>query len=218
MAARFANSSSFGSTKGKLQARLHQARKNRRARNDPTSELFRTNKFTSASNPIDTDALFANRVLPISFAVELVRTDVGSTGIIFEFGSATRGIVAALDGDDLIFIAGAGTGTPNEGVAGLAEDILPALNKKYRLAFTTIPGTGLILAWVNGKLVIKEQSGDSSFGTGGWGDDGDGAVGDKAGTVNNRIGVGLDVTLADASLIGSLNVFNKQIPKIAISG
>jgi hypothetical protein len=193
------------------QAASFHSRERRRSHLDPSFELHGTHVFTSADNPIDTDVVFPGTLLePITFALELVRTDPASNGLLFEFGSSSRGIAAAIDGDDLI--VGAGSSVADDGVTITAVDALPREDLRHLVVVTAIPGTGLIAAWVDGQLVGRELAVAGNF-NGGWSDDGDGAIEDVAGTVISRIPVGQAVALTDAEVTRSVRAYFKQRPR-----
>lgn len=101
-----------------LQGLTYQRQQRRKALLDPARKMRRTHRFTTASTNVDTAGVFgstASRSQPVSFGFRLLRTGVAA-GLIFEFGSATRGVAAYLVGGDLIVAAGAGTGSADDGV------------------------------------------------------------------------------------------------------
>lgn len=129
---------------------LHRLRQRRRALMDPSSRLRRTHRFTVASTNVDTDDVFgstASRSQPVSFAFRLLRTGAAA-GLIFEFGSATRGVAAYVDGADLVVAAGAGTGSADDGVTLSITDAVPlasAATATLTLASNPVDGATIII-------------------------------------------------------------------------
>lgn len=190
------------------QAALFHARRARAGRLDPSRELFRTHRILAAGNPI-TDAEIPSKGRPTTFAFGLKRTDAGSTGVVFELGSATRGLAVALDGEDLVVAAGAAAVAT--GCDATCTAAFPAVDWFHRVVIAVDPNRGAINAWVDGQFAAAAVSTDGDFG-GDWADTADGALGDVEGDVITRIPVALRVTLADAE-VTPLEVFVGQLPR-----
>lgn len=121
---------SLNSVKGQVLA--FYKRRRRMALLDPASKLFRTHVFTTADDDIDTEAVFgddASRTQPVTFAFLLSRSGTGS-GVVFEFGSADRGVAVWIDGGDIGVAAGAGlAASTDDGADFVVEDALPLAGK-----------------------------------------------------------------------------------------
>ena len=207
--ARFLNRR-HGVNTARRQAWVYHNRERRSSLLDPSSDLFGTHDFSSSDNPIATGTSFpGSRLTPITFSVNVTRTASGSNGIIFEFGESARGMALAIDGGDLIAVAG---GNGDNAIVITASAAVPALNKAYNIVFSVLPGNGVGVLWVNGKQVGSVQAVNNSFG-GGWSSAADGAIGEVEGTVTTEIPASQRVTLVNARVNGELLVFNNQRPR-----
>jgi hypothetical protein len=107
-------------------------RRKRKALLDPASKLFRTHVFTTADDDIDTEAVFGDddsRIQAVTFAFMLSRSGTGS-GLVYEFGSADRGVAVWIDGGDIGVAAGAGlAASMDDGADFVVEDALPLAGK-----------------------------------------------------------------------------------------
>lgn len=101
--------------------------KHRLIRQDPSRRLSRAVRLTTADTNIATDELFGDadaRSKPVAFAFSLLRTGAAA-GLIFEFGSATRGGAVYVSSGTLVVVAGAGTGSADDGVTLSIANALP---------------------------------------------------------------------------------------------
>lgn len=191
---------------------LHAARERRKGLQDPAYGLFGVHVF-AAGAAVTASSSFpaAVRDRPATFAVSVVRTDAASSGLVFELGSSSVGIAAALDGPDLIVAAGAAAAS-DDGVTLTLTDALPGLDQTYRIVVAVVPGSGRLAVWIDGRLVDFATSVGEVLT--GWTDADDGAVGaTPEGTVLDRIAAPLQVAPSDFDLVSPLRVFVGQTPR-----
>lgn len=187
---------------------LYHHREARRGRHDPSGALYITARFDSGDNPIDTDAAFPDRGLPITVAMVVKRTAAGSNGLLFDFGGTTTGFAAYLDGADLGFAAGAAVGT--DGGLITVSSALPATSQNFRLVFTVVPGFGVMRVWIDGLIKGALETASMSA----WAGTGDGAIGDAgAGGTTARVPAPQAVTLANAAVVGPARFYYSQRPR-----
>lgn len=79
----------------------------------------------------------------------------------------------------------------------------------YRFVLSVVPNTGAVELFRDGQLVASGAAVNGEF-DGGWADDDDGAIGDAAGTVNDRVPGGSQITLAAAQIVGPVSVYLHQ--------
>lgn len=195
-------------------ASLYMQREYRKGRADPSYQLSGTHGFNQGSTGLDPALLFpTSRTSPITFRVDVKRSDDGSgtNGVVFEMGSATRGIALALDGSDIIFAAG-GNAAATDGATATAAGALLGIGNSYSIVCSAHPGTGVVKLWVNGDMKARDVSTDGDMGAG-WAATGDGAVGQIDGTITDRIPAGARVTLVDATILTPVKVFARQLPR-----
>ncbi|MCI0391685.1 MAG: hypothetical protein MOB07_23315 [Acidobacteria bacterium] len=193
------------------QTAYYYSRRRRKGLLDPASVLFTTHRYTTADTNINTATVFgdaASRTRPVTFAFALTRSGVGA-GIVFEFGSTTRGVAVWVSGNNVGVAAGTGTATPNNGVTLAATNALPATGQRFQFVLAINPGDGRVELWRNGLRVASGQSVAGTFG-GEWADTNNGAVGNLQGTVNDRVPVGERVALANVAIVGPLKVYLHQ--------
>lgn len=148
---------------------------NRQGRHNPIDGLSGTHSFAPDTAEIDPDVSFpGTRLRPITFAISVSRSDAASNGIVFELGSAARGLAVALDGPDLIVAVGEDAAS-DDGASVTIVDALPGLNQVYEIVVSVAPGLGALCVWVDGQLAGAALSVSGTFG-GGWSDAGLGAV------------------------------------------
>jgi hypothetical protein len=138
-------------------------------------------------------------------------TGASPNGLLFEFGDATRGLAAAIDGTDLIVGAGAAAAS-NDGVTVTASAALLENSTVNKIAVVVFPNTGTVNIWVNGDLVASDVSVSGDFG-GAWAADALGAIATKNGDAIDRIAGPQAVALADAEIVTEVEVYNKQHPR-----
>jgi hypothetical protein len=197
-----------GTFKG--QAAYYYSRRRRKGLYDPASQLFITHRYTTSDTNIATATVFPGtvRAAPVTFAFDLIRTGAAN-GIVFEFGSTTRGVAVWLNGNDLGVAAGTGTAAPTNGVTLNLTGALPATGARFRFVLAITPGNGRVELWRNGTLVAQGTASAGSFG-GDWADTDNGAVGAVQGTVNDRVPAGQRVALANTTIVGPLEVYARQ--------
>jgi hypothetical protein len=192
-------------------AAYYYARRRRKGLQDPTSQLFITHRFGVADTNIATGTVFPQsnvRSFPVTFSFELTRSGVGA-GVVFEFGSTTRGVAVWADGNNVGVAAGAGTGAPNNGVTLTATNGLPSTGRRFKFALTMTPGNGVVELYRDGDLISGGVAVANTF-NGEWADTDAGAVGNLQGTVNDRVPIGKRIALANVALVGQLKVFLRQ--------
>ena len=182
-----------------------------RERIDPTLRLMRSHSLAASSSNVETAAVFgddASRTQPVTFAFKLKRTGVGA-GLVFEFGSATRGVACYVSGADLIIVAGAGTVSANDGVTLTLTNALPLNGEPIKFVVSVTPGTGNVSVYQLGRKIGFANAVSGSF-AGAWADSAAGAVGNVQGASSNRVPGGSQVALSNVSMIGNLDVFLHQ--------
>lgn len=184
--------------------------KHRLIRQDPSRRLSRAVRLTTADTNITTADLFGDataRSKPVTFAFTLLRSGAAA-GLIFEFGSATRGGAAYVSSGTLVVVAGAGTGSADDGVTLSIANALPD-GKATKFVVTINPGKGTVKVWRRGTLIGQATAVNAGFG-GAWTDTAAGAVGNVQGAANNRVPGGSQVALANCQLVGGLDVYLRQ--------
>lgn len=187
------------------------ARERRKSLLDPTHRLFKTHSFALDATGLDTDVIFPDLNVRMTFGFKFKRTGAASNGVFFEFGSAARGIAAAIDGSNLYFVSGAGAGV-NDGVDLLSTGAVLAENVTYHLVCSILPGLGSANMWLNGQIAAAGHSVDRNFGVGS-SDNGNGRVGGVEATITTRIPAGQRATLVDAQIVSDLQVYSGQLPR-----
>ncbi len=197
------------------QATAFHLRENTRERRLPALGLDGTHRYTSADNPIDTDVVFPDTLLPITIRCRLSRPGASNPlGIVCEWGGGGAGGGIYMNGGNVGVFAGS-----NNAVTGCHIEVggvIPPTSAglvQYDIVGAWIPGTGVAALWVNGTLRGAAQSVDGDFGLVGWAGSDDGAIADVAGSVNSRIPAPAQVALVNVDLIGPVQVYYNQRPR-----
>ena len=114
--------------------------------------------------------LFPDRERPITLYTRIRILDNGGVhrGLIFEFGSATRGM-AAWVGDQTIGLTAGGLTTEQATATwDLGVELQPG--REFQLMFVVRPGDGRIHIFNRGRSLQAATASGGSFGTGGWAD------------------------------------------------
>lgn len=187
------------------------ARKRRKGRETIVSNLYKTSEYAPGQIGIPTGTVFPDRTVPFTFALRVLRTAVGSNGILFEFGGNTDfGIAAWINGDTLGFAAGANAG--DNGVSVEIPGAFPVVGQIFDVVLGVLPGLGQIRGWVEGARILEGQSVNQSF-NGPFAGTEDGAIGSVAVTVTDRVPVAQRVTLTNAQVAGDVFVYKGQRPR-----
>lgn len=195
-------------------ARLLAKARRRRAR--PDRGLHLTHLYGVGDSGFDVGDAFPDRSRPITVAVDVRRDGDSAIGTILDLGIAGRGIAlwigtnGANVGAAAGFASGEGGGTT--GVTLNAANVLAANTQVARLVFACIPGNGSARLWVNGVLAVHGAASGAAFSTD-WGDDGLAGIGEVQDTVSNRVPVLARVTLADASIVSDVRIYQGQTPR-----
>lgn len=172
------------------------------------AELFRTAEFLQSENPIVTSTVFPNRTGDVTFEVEISIDGVGSNGLVFEFGSSLTGAAIYINGSSISFSAG---DAANDGVTVTAAAGVPA-QQNFRIVAAVRAGTGEARLWVDGRLLGRGTAPNGKL-PNGWSGSASGAVGTFSGPVSARVPVPQAVALTNASVVGPLKVYMKQVPR-----
>lgn len=165
-----------------------QRRKRSRGMRTNTSELFRTAHLEEGV--LVTADLFPYRTGDVTFAFELSIDDLAApAGDVLMIGGAVY-LSVSISGTDLSFTAG-GAG----GVTITAAGVLSTV-RNYKIVVAVQAGTGEARLWVDGRLMARDGSGGQL--ASGWADSTSGSYG---------------TGLTDASAVGKLSVFMKQLPR-----
>lgn len=179
-------------------------------------ELYRTHRFVGAGvmpvATIDTDVVFPSPSLsrPVTFRSVIEITGPNPTGLVFEFGSDTRGCGLALVGAFIGFVAGGLTNESSFALFNAGGDPLVG----FRMDFTAAvdPGTGRVRVWRNGEELARDTSVDGDLG-GDWSDAGDGSFASiGSGTVHPSIVAGNQAPVG-FEVVEPLSVYVGQVPR-----
>jgi hypothetical protein len=164
--------------------------------------------------PLVTDDIFPDRSLPIMFQTRIRILTGVSQGLIFEFGSSTRGAAAWVEPNMIGIVAGNG-GVSNER-ASAVWDLGAALatSRIFQLTFVIVPGSGKVRVWDFGIRQANGVAVDNDFGPGDWADTENGSFASAlVGTVMADVPVGSRIAPSNFEVIEPLTVFNNQTPK-----
>lgn len=164
--------------------------------------------------PLVTADLFPDRSLPIMFQTRIRILAGVSQGLIFEFGSSTRGCAAWVEPNMIGIVAGNGA-VANERTsavwnlgAALAQDRI------FQLVFAVIPGSGRVRLWDFGIRRADGVAVDNDFGPGDWSDGADGSFASAVvGTVMADVPVASRIAPSNFEVIEPLRIFNNQMPR-----
>lgn len=203
----------FQTADGQLQAvRFHSRERRRSLAGVP--DMRRTHRVyggvAMAVSTVDTGAIFPDRSRLVTFHTAVRITGSNPIGLIFEFGSSTRGIALGIYQRFLSFGAG-GTSTEQALAsynnitnfpAGLEMDIVAAVR----------PGDGLVRTWVNGLELKRGAAAAGNLG-GDWSDSEAGSFASaSSGTVRGGF-TALDQAPSDFEVIEPLSVYMGQVPR-----
>ena len=192
-------------------AAYYHARRRRRGHQDPAHGLFGTHSFVEADSGFDVGDSFADRTVPITFAVEVERTAASAQGIIVELGNSTAGLAIWIlsGGTDIGACAG---DAGDDGVTLTASSVLVADGQSARVVFSVVPSTGEARLWVDGELQARGASVNSPL-PNGWSSDSAAGIGEVSGSATNRVPGGDKVSLANAVFVSPLRVYQGQKPR-----
>lgn len=119
---------------------------------------------------IATGDVFPDRERPITFRTA-VRFAAGlQAGMVFEFGSSTRGCALAVAPNGLLaFVAGEG-GNANSAAAVFDNGVTFPTGLELEIVAAIRPGDGRIRLWGNGRELARATAANGDF-NGGWADD-----------------------------------------------
>ncbi len=164
--------------------------------------------------PLVTDDIFPDRSLPIMFQTRIRILTGVSQGLIFEFGSSTRGAAAWVEPNMIGIVAGNG-GVANER-ASAVWDLGAALatSRIFQLTFVIVPGSGRVRLWDFGIRQADGVAVDNDFGPGDWADTENGSFASAVvGTVMADVPVGSRIAPSNFEVIEPLCIFNNQVPQ-----
>ncbi len=197
----------------RLQAILHAARARRRS-NAGAAGLFRTHLFRGSTAmavaDINTTAAFVDRNEPVTFRTAIRITGASPTGLVFEFGGATRGAGIGVLGAIIALTAGA-TGNAHA-TAVFTNPAAFEVGEEIQLLAAIDPGNGKVRLWGNnGKELARATAVDGSFG-GTWAGSDNGSF---AAIASGAVAVDLILSNqapVDFEVIEPLSVYNGSLP------
>jgi len=198
------------------QAALFYARERRKDRQG-FSQQPQTHRFIGsgamALTPIATGTVFPNRLTPITFQTRIQITANGGVhrGLIFEFGSSTRG-AAAWVGDQTIGLTAGGL-TTEQAVAtwDLGAELPPG--REFQLTFVMVPGTGEVAVLAAGRILARATASAGNF-NGDWADSADGSFATAlVGTVASGVPALSQIAPNGFTVIEALHGFVGTVPR-----
>jgi len=164
--------------------------------------------------PLVTASMFPDRSLPIMFQTR-IRIQAGvSQGLIFEFGSSTRGAAAWVEPNMIGIVAGNGV-VANERASAVWNlgAALPT-DRIFQLTFAIVPGSGRVRLWDFGIRRADGVAVDNDFGPGDWADAENGSFAEAVvGTVMADVPVASRIAPSNFEVIAPLLIFNNQMPR-----
>jgi len=202
-------------TAAQRQAALYRFRE-RRAAGAGFPALHQTHKFVGDGvlpvTGLDTGAIFPDRERPITIVTSLIITANAGVhrGLIFEFGSSTRGLAAWVGDQTIGFTAGGMGDHAATALYDLAAEL--PVGREFLLWLSVNPGTGTVWIHDHGNLLAKGQAVNASFGVGGWSDGGLGSFASaKNGTVAPGVPVASDQAPAGFAMRSPLRAYLGQL-------
>lgn len=198
-----------------FQQLLNQKRRKARAEFSPgfVTHLIRGSSSIPVT-PLVTDDLFPDRSLPITFQTRIRILGEVAQGLIFEFGSSTRGAAAWVEGTGIGFVAGDGDGEGlMRGTAFWDLEGTLETSREFQLTFAIIPGSGAVRLWNFGRREANGVATNNDFGPGDWADTENGSFASApVGTVMDTVPVGSRIAPSNFEVIQQLKIFNHQAP------
>jgi hypothetical protein len=188
----------------------HSRQRMKQQRGFPTAPI--THRFAIPTATIAA-SLFPDRERPITLSTRIRITENAGVhrGLIFEFGSATRGMAAWVGDQTIGFTAGGLTTELATATWDLGVELQPG--REFQLMFTALPGTGRINIFNRGKFLQAATASGGGFGTGGWADSEAGSFASAADTTTpDGVPVASDQAPAGFDVILPLTVLNGYVP------
>lgn len=187
----------------------HMAHRRADARRDPTRGMFRTHTLTGDFGP--SNVPFPVVRDPVTFRARVQRGASLPVGIILEIGGATTGAC--------IWIPSGGTGISacagNAGVNGAtvsAPNVIHAANQILDVVVAINSQAGKVGIWINGTHIATATS-DTVPMPSGWVGSNAGGVAIATGSVTSRVTGEEAVNLANASVLGPVSAYYRQLPR-----
>lgn len=196
------------------EAALYHSRERRRSLAG-IPELFRTHKFVGSTSigvkPIDTDVVFPDREQLVTFKTAVRFTNrVTAVGVVFEFGSNTRGCALVVGAPNMVLIGAGGAGT-NQAAAIYGGGF--ATGAVWELVAAVRPGDGRVRLWANGVEIARATASAGTMGTGGWADGTDGAFAASAAGPLPALVNSANFAPFGFEVIEPLSVYMGQVPR-----
>ncbi len=166
-------------------------------------------------SPLVTDDIFPDRSIPIQFQTRIRILAGVSQGLIFEFGSSTRGAAAWVEPNMIGIVAGNGA-VANERVSAVWDlGAALATSRIFQLTFVIVPGSGRVRLWDFGIRRADGVAVDNDFGPGDWADTENGSFASAlVGTVMADVPVASRIAPSNFEVIEPLTIFNGQQPRL----
>lgn len=183
-------------------------------------ELYRTAQHfggtAMAVASLDTDALFPDLTLPITFKTAITITDnVGQhRGLVFEFGDAAIG-AALWVGDETIGFHAGEDSTVNGATALFDNSAELPIGWSPEIVVSIRPGDGRIRMWANGNELARATASSDTFGVAGaWTAASEGSFAAAAqGAVVPDVPAASQGAPDGFTVVEPLSVFNGQVPR-----
>lgn len=165
-------------------------------------------------SPLVTDDIFPDRSIPIQFQTRIRILTGVSQGLIFEFGSSTRGVAAWVEPNMIGIVAGNGA-VANERTSAVWDlGAALATSRIFQLTFVIVPGSGRARLWDFGIRRADGVAVDNDFGPGDWADTENGSFASApVGTVMADVPVASRIAPSNFEVIEPLTIFNGQQPR-----
>lgn len=159
---------------------------------------------------IDTDAVFPSRGGLITFQTAIRITGAAPVGLVFEFGSSTRGCGVALSNQFASLTAGGAT--TERAIATYDNTVALPIGLEMDLVGAIRPGSGEIRLWGNGREIARDTAAAGNFG-GDWADTEDGSFASIAAGTAPSAFAAVNQAPVDFEVIEPLSVYIGSVPQ-----
>lgn len=160
---------------------------------------------------IDTGTIFPARLSPITFTTAIRITGAAPLGMVFSFGSSSRGCGLGINDRFVAFSAGGSTAGEN-GFALFNNVVTLPIGLELGLVASVNPGNGKVRVWANGNEIVRAVASSGDF-NGDWADTTAGAFA-AVPPVSPPPGLGtMNQSPVDFEVIEPLSVYVGQIPR-----
>jgi hypothetical protein len=151
---------------------------------------------------------------PIMFQTRIRILAGVSQGLIFEFGSSTRGAAAWVEPNMIGIVSGNGAVSNERASAVWDLGAALATDRIFQLTFAIMPGPGRVRLWDFGLRRADGVAVANDFGSGDWADTENGSFASAVvGTVMADVPAGSRIAPSNFEVIEPLKIFAGQIPR-----